>query len=766
MSGAVGRGPPAFGTMTCVSLADHLRTLPAADLATLLRRRTDVLVEPAPRDLTELADRLTGVDSLSLAVGTLDRDEVGVARVLAMTGPVSVDELTRVVDAPPPLVVAAVGRLAARALCWPLDGRLSLPTVLADHLAGDVLRFPPAAILAGRSRVADLQAAVRGLGGDPQGRRSELVTRLVALIDDPHLRRRAVAGLSPGGLRILAAMLSGSLFLGDPRGTAELRAAGLLLGDPYAGALPREVAVDVLLADAPPVTGAPELPAAADPHTDGRAGAEAAVGAVTALLDEAPLAALKKGGIGSRERKRLAARLGGLDPALAIDLAAAQRLLAAGADGYGTTPAYAGWRDAPLARRWAGLARAWWALDHQPTDRQGRDGEIPPPVPIVSTGGVLRRALLRAAAGGRSLDAAAGHVEWFCPLHALPDDEDPWDDAPDGGCTGGADLLPAAVRAVRAEADALGVTSGDRLTELGERLVAGTLDEPADLLPESRGLLVLQSDLSAVVSGQADATAVRVLTAAAVPEAHGVAVTWRFSPASVRAALDAGWTADELRAALVAAGGRELPQPLDYLIGDVDRRHGSVRVRETRCCVTGAEAELSELLHTRALAKLELRRLAPTVLGTPAAPADVLTALRRAGFAPVPEDSDGAVVVAARPAAPVSAAAPTPDRAPLDAAALAVTLLTGPSAAPPTDTGTRLAALNGDLDTAEVAFLADALDHGRVVRVRYRNRAGNHSVRDIVPFQLWDRFLRSHCLLRDDQRDFAVAGIEVVGPAR
>lgn len=764
-----------------MSLAEHLRSLPAADLTALLRRRTDVLVEPAPRDLTELADRLTGVDSLSLALGTLDGDEVGIARVLAMTGPLPVGDLARVVRAPLPLVAAAVDRLASRALCWPHGGRLHLPAALAEHLADDVLQFPPAAALVPRSRVADLQAALRGLGGDPQGRKPDLAARLVALLGDPDVRQRAVARLSPAGLRSLAAALSGAFLFGDLGGARELREAGLLLGDPHQGAVPREIAVDVLLADTPPVTGPPELPAAAGTLVDGRAAAEAAVQAVTALLDEAvaaPLAALKKGGIGLRERKRLAARLGGLDPALAIDLAAAQGLLGAWPGGYGPTPTYASWRDAPLARRWARLVRAWWDVEHHPTARRDGDGEVPPPLPVLSTGGTLRRALLRAAAGGRSLDAAAAHVEWFCPLHALDAsdevDLDLWD-----GDDAGADepgsveaeidaRLAAAVATVRAEADALGVTSGDRLTELGERLVAGTLDELDDLLPESRGLLVLQSDLSAVVSGQADAAAVRVLTAAAVPEGRGAAVTWRFTPASVRAALDAGWTADELRAALVAAGGRELPQPLDYLIGDVARRHGSVRVRETRCCVTGAEVELSEILHTRALAKLELRRLAPTVLVTPAAPDDVLAALRRAGFAPVPEDVDGAVLVAARPAgpSPSPAEAPWADRAPLDADVLAARLLTGPPAAPPSDTATRLAALNPDLDSAEIGYLADALDHGRVVRVRYRNSAGNHSVRDIAPVELWERFLRSHCLLRDDQRDFAVAGFEVVGPAR
>jgi hypothetical protein len=59
------------------------------------------------------------------------------------------------------------------------------------------------------------------------------------------------------------------------------------------------------------------------------------------------------------------------------------------------------------------------------------------------------------AAGGRSVAAAATHVEWFAPLHG-------YDDA---GRT-------RKIAAARHEAELLGVVAGDRLTALGELLVA------------------------------------------------------------------------------------------------------------------------------------------------------------------------------------------------------------------------------------------------------------------------------------------------------
>ena len=51
-------------------------------------------------------------------------------------------------------------------------------------------------------------------------------------------------------------------------------------------------------------------------------------------------------------------------------------------------------------------------------------------------------------------------------------------------------------------------------------------------------------------------------------------VIWRFSPTSVRRAFDQGASGDELIRALAAVAGGRLPQPLTYLIRDVERRHG------------------------------------------------------------------------------------------------------------------------------------------------------------------------------------------------
>lgn len=51
------------------------------------------------------------------------------------------------------------------------------------------------------------------------------------------------------------------------------------------------------------------------------------------------------------------------------------------------------------------------------------------------------------------------------------------------------------------------------------------------------------------------------------------------------------------------------------------------------------------------------------------------------------------------------------------------------------------------------------------MRIRYRNQAGNRSIREITPIDLWERHVLAWCHLRSGQREFALQRIEVVAPA-
>ena len=744
-----------------VSLRAHLAALDAHALAAVLDRRPDVLVEPAPASLDELAHRLTGVDSLARALPLMDADEVAVTRVIAVAGPVAADMIAERLRSDVATVRDTVARLVDRALVVEVDGSLVLPELLTQQFAAELRHLRPLAAVVKQALVADLQTAVDGLGGDSHGlTKARLAERLTALLGDAQVVARAVAGLPAAARRHLDLMRTGELYIpwNSQGPAAHLTRAGLLVGGPYhRPELPREVAAMLALDGSPPITGRPLLPPSTDTATEGGAAAEAAVRTLIGMLDEAtaqPLARLKKGGVGARERARLGKRLGIDEPALWIDLAAALDMLEPTDDGYAAAKQYPTWRDEPVGLRWAGIALAWFALDLAPTSRETDDGEVAPPEAMVSGAGLLRRAWLRAAAGGRSVAAAAAHVEWFAPLHGYDD-------------VG----LARKVAAARHEAELLGVVAGDRLTALGELLVAEREPEvlaerAAELLPDTRCLLVVQSDLTALVSGQPTAAAAGLLAACAVPENRGAAAVWRFTPASVRSALDSGRTVDELRSGLVEASGRPLPQPVDYLFTDVARRHGSVKALAACTCLVGTEAEITEIAHTRGLAKLRLSQIAPTVLISPLAVDVVLTGLRAAGFSPMPEGAEGTVVVPDRPAPPQRRPRRVRERRHVDADVLAARLVgaTGPSRTP-SPVYAQVSRLAQQLDPGEVALLADAIEHERDVHIRYRNKDGNRSVRDIAPARLVDRWVQAWCYLRSGEREFALRGIESVGPA-
>ncbi|HET8680281.1 MAG TPA: helicase C-terminal domain-containing protein, partial [Micromonosporaceae bacterium] len=296
------------------------------------------------------------------------------------------------------------------------------------------------------------------------------------------------------------------------------------------------------------------------------------------------------------------------------------------------------------------LLRAWLSLPVAPL--AGQDPDVDQPAAALTyhmygeTAADLRRELLRAAAdlpeGHGVTDAAslAELVAWRCPLlvHALGE--------------------PAPlVSATWQEAALLGVVAHGALTPLGRALVAdagapaggsASLAATAErLLPAAVPSALFQADLTAVVPGTPAAALSALLDSAADRESRGGAAIWRFSPGSVRRALDAGQSGPGLLDALRAvANGAALPQPLEYLVLDVARRHGQLRVRSVTCVVRADDpALLTEIAAVRSLAPLRLALLAPTVLGSGKPAGETLAALRAAGYAPVTESATGGVVV-------------------------------------------------------------------------------------------------------------------------
>jgi hypothetical protein len=184
-----------------MSFEEHLGALGADVLCRVLEQRPDVLLEPVPRGIGELAQRLGGVDSLARVMPRMNRDELAVARGVALHDVPALSDLAERLGASEVTVAGIVDGLAGRGLAWRWNGRVGLPPRLSDHLAADLSGFRPLRVIAAQARVDELRAAVAGLGVDPAGlRKDDLARALAAFMSDPEAVATAVSGLNPAAL--------------------------------------------------------------------------------------------------------------------------------------------------------------------------------------------------------------------------------------------------------------------------------------------------------------------------------------------------------------------------------------------------------------------------------------------------------------------------------------------------------------------------------------------------------------------------------------
>ncbi|GHH03531.1 helicase C-terminal domain-containing protein [Streptomyces rubradiris] len=288
----------------------------------------------------------------------------------------------------------------------------------------------------------------------------------------------------------------------------------------------------------------------------------------------------------------------------------------------------------------------------------------------------------------------------------------------------------------------------------------------APLLPEPLDHVLLQADLTAVAPGPLRRPLADVLGVLADVESKGGATVYRFTPASVRRALDAGRTAADLHAFLTEHSRTPVPQPLAYLIDDVARRHGHLRVGAASAYVRcDDDALLNEILADKRAAALRLRRLAPTVLAAPTDPATLLEGLRAMGYAPAAESAEGDVLIAlahAHRTPPRTAPEPVPDGPPApDATLLAAAIRAiraGDLAAttPRKPVGEPLA--GGELprtSSAEtLATVQAAVLTGDSLWIGYVNAEGAASQRVISPVRVEGGFVTAYDHTADEVRTY------------
>jgi hypothetical protein len=677
------------GVATSRTLAEDLRQRSDEALAALLLARPD-LARPAPADVTALAARASTLASVRRALERLDLGRLQVLEAVLVAA--SAGDGTAYPDAVAELLGTdpsdALADLWGRGLIWVSAQGLRPVRAVGDALGTNVAGLGPPYAAGSPPTAADIEALLAAAPAAAAGVLDLLVWGPpTGVVPRTGPGREGADWLVERGLLVR----SGATEVTLPREVALARRGGRL--HPQARLAPPEPpTVDV---------GVHAVDAAAG----------SAARDVLGLLDElaerwgtAPPRVLRAGGLAVRDLTRLATALDvpTQQAAWLVELGYAAGLLAD--DGelapvWAFTADFDLWQGRDAGVRWARLARAWGDSARAPhlvgtgVNALGLDTHWPPARTVRAE--VLER--LAALGAGRAASAQAT-VEWFAWARPLRQPE----------------AAETAVLAVLREAAWLGVTGQGALGTAGQALVAGADD--ASLahaisagLPPSVEHVLLQADLTAVAPGPFDGELARFLRLVADVESRGAATVLRFSAGSVRRALDAGWSADDVLDMLARSSRTPVPQPLDYLVRDVARRHGQTRVGGATAYVrSDDEAVLAQMLAERALAPALLQRLAPTVLVSRADPATLVDLLRDSGFAPVHEGLDGLVVVAEPTAKRTRARAgrghPVPPPRPVDpgltAAIVAAMRAAAPRPLPGLDSGAFAPGLRDPIESA------------------------------------------------------------------
>ncbi|MFF1493794.1 helicase-associated domain-containing protein [Streptomyces sp. NPDC058304] len=781
------------------SLAEALRARDDASLAALLHARPDLL-GPVPGDMTQLATRAGTRASVVRALDRLDRFALQTAEALAVApdpcpypvlesllagehGSTGEDNGARA-ELP-----RALATLRDQALVWGDDERLRLVRTARELLAPSAGRPSPTGLgptvaeaTAGMSptRVQEIVAAA-GLPAthDPVS----AVTALTGLFADPE-RMSALLDEAPAE----AHQVLGRLVWGPPYGEVTpnptapvrwLRDHGLLLpASARTVVLPREVALHLRGGLAHRVTEpvAPAVPADRE-HRPQLVDANAAGQALAALSTVEELVkswehtgppVLRAGGLSVRDLKRTAATLDVTEATAAfwIELAYAAGLLASDGEAderYAPTPAFDDWLELLPAEQWSALAAAWLPATRTAglvgdQDSKGRTLSVLGPELDRSAAPEVRRRVLELLAalpegGSAAPDPLLARLAWERPVR---------------GTSG---LRARLAQWTLTEAEVLGVTGRGALAAHGRALLEHRDPAPllAPLLPEPVDHVLLQADLTAVAPGPLRRALGDVLAVLADVESKGGATVYRFTPGSVRRSLDSGRTASDLHAFLAEHSITPVPQPLAYLIDDVARRHGHLRVGAASSYVRcDDDGMLNEILADKRSAGLGLRRLAPTVLAAQAEPGALLDGLRAMGYAPAAESRTGDVLVARADAhrTPArSAPVPVPDGPPVPDSTLLGAAVRAIRAGDLAATAVRkepvaASAVPGELPRTSpaetLATVQAAALTGSAVWIGYVNADGAASQRVIDPVRVEGGFVTGYDHTADEVRTYAL----------
>ena len=614
------------------STLDWLRARDDRALVFLLRARPDLTV-PAPGDLTVLAGRLNTGPSVWRAMESLNQFHIQILQALAVLNAekrgVPAVDLRK-------LLGKKVSAAALDEALNKLEGLALIRGTDTIHMPSAVLAvlgpYPAGLGAPGKLTVAAAKAAVETLDPTSRGILDRLTTGVPRGATDP---KSAIA-------RAVTALITSGLLRRVDADTVEL---------------PREVGM-ALRGDEPlgPIRVTPPKDTVRGHGVrtvDGTGGGQALatvdrLGRLLEVIGQSPPPALKSGGLGIRELRRLAKAVGTDELVTALDvevLAAAGFIAAVDARGRVTeswTPTTDAddFLDGPDEAAWSQIAAIWLDLRRNPSRVGSRDANdkvqnaLSPELSWIR-GPAERRFVLNALAelppgSGLDLPALSARLAWRSPLRP-------------------AEQREAVLTATIAEATAMGVVAFTALTSAGRELLSGSIAGAeaalAKALPDPVETVMVQADLTVVAPGRLVPRLAARLGQVADVESAGSATVYRVTPQSIRRALDAGVSTSELHELFTVHSVTGVPQALTYLIDDVGRRYGVLRLGKASTYLRSDDpALIDQAVAEASTLGISLRKLAPTVAISTMSMPDLMAQLRTAGLVPAAEDASGAVL--------------------------------------------------------------------------------------------------------------------------
>jgi hypothetical protein len=472
-------------------------------------------------------------------------------------------------------------------------------------------------------------------------------------------------------------------------------------------------------------------------------------------LSDEPPTALRTGGLGVRDLKKIAEHLG-IDETCAgfvAELCYLGGLLVIDSDDQILpTSAFDIWLTKSAEERWYSLVVLW--LDTSRVSGligKNSDKNVAPLGPELDRAGasLIRRSTLKVLNDNPKLTPDVKSlqeiVKWINPQRANND----------------------YVEWTLREAEWLGITGQGALSTFGSNLLnEKEVLEIESALPKPVDHILIQADNSAVAPGPLTPELASEMGTIADIESRGGATVYRFSDSSIRRGLDHGKTGDQIKTFLSKISKTPMPQPLEYLITDIAKRHGRLRVGSAHTYIRCEDEGLvQQILHDKKCEHLRLRKIAPQVLVTDFELAEVIGELREFGYLPAAENSGG--VLLSQPNLRRSKSRPKPPRiiseftAPKDAIVTAAvkTIRAGERSKKVEPI------IPGTSSNETLALINQYINEGKSLIISYADNNGGVSNRIIEPISISLGTLTARDETSDEILQFRIPRINGVAPS-